>query len=470
MSDKNVPKAKPYQIEGSDFLLQNQAAALFDEQGLGKSKQLIDAIMRAVSEGLLDGAVVVCPNHLKSTWEQEINKHSGERAIIFESGDLGRRRALRFLKKKFYIINYEAISPTLSSLCALLRFRRFALVLDESHRIKSVDAKTTKAIHELRLYSKRRYILTGTPVANTPEDLWSQFFFLDGGITLGDNFGEFKKRYRKGAGFTNLNELRERISVLSLRRLKADKLQLPEKRVIRIPVQLDGRQGEMYDQMRKETYLWVRTMSGEEVLNQAEIIIARLTRLAQLVSNPALVDHSYKEVPAKVRVLDRLVEEYLLQSFDQKLIIWTSFVENVRMLSERYRSKGTCILYGGLSNKERDAEITKFKTNDSKHILIANPSAGREGLTLTEANVAIYLDRTFNLVDYLQSQDRIHRISQKRECNIVLLIAEKSIDEYIEFTLSQKYRLARFTQKDDDAIHPDDLALLKPDLLKALIM
>jgi SNF2 family DNA or RNA helicase len=101
--------------------------------------------------------------------------------------------------------------------------------------------------------------------------------------------------------------------------------------------------------------------------------------------------------------------------------------------------------------------------------MIANPAAAREGLTLTEANVAIYLDRTFNLVDYLQSQDRIHRISQKRDCTIYLLVAEGTIDEFVDFSLEQKSRLARFTQSDVSTVAIADLALEKPDLLKALL-
>ena len=102
-------------------------------------------------------------------------------------------------------------------------------------------------------------------------------------------------------------------------------------------------------------------------------------------------------------------------------------------------------------------------------ILVANPAAAREGLTLTEANVAIYVDGTFNLVDYLQSQDRIHRISQLRPCDIVLLLADETIDSFIDYSLEQKHRLAQFAQSDVDTVSPSDLALSKPDVLRALL-
>jgi SNF2 family DNA or RNA helicase len=101
--------------------------------------------------------------------------------------------------------------------------------------------------------------------------------------------------------------------------------------------------------------------------------------------------------------------------------------------------------------------------------LIANPAAAREGLTLTEANVAVYVDRTFNLVDFLQSQDRIHRISQTRKCEIILLVANATIDLFVDFSLEQKHRLTQFAQDDSETIEPRDLALEKPALLRALL-
>lgn len=114
--------------------------------------------------------------------------------------------------------------------------------------------------------------------------------------------------------------------------------------------------------------------------------------------------------------------------------------------------------------------VRTFRSNPEVRLLIANPAAAREGLTLTEANVAIYLDRTFNLVDYLRSQDRIHRISQTKPCEIVLLIARNTVDEFIDFSLEQKHRLARFAQSDTDIITSKDLALEKPDVLRALLV
>ena len=136
-----APPRLPHQEDGIEFLRNHQEAALFDEQGLGKSRQLIDAICLDVEAGIIDAALVVCPNGLKATWGEEIEKFSAVPYASFGSGRKARRLAFQSLKAVFYIINYEAVASELPSLRALLRFKRIALVLDESHRIKTPTAR-----------------------------------------------------------------------------------------------------------------------------------------------------------------------------------------------------------------------------------------------------------------------------------------------------------------------------------------
>jgi SWI/SNF-related matrix-associated actin-dependent regulator of chromatin subfamily A-like protein 1 len=468
-TDRNGTVTLAHQADGTTFLRTNERAALFDEQGLGKSKQLIDAIAAEIATRSLDGALIVCPNGLKSTWADEIERFSTLPYAVFGAGRKARRVAFCSLRAAFYVINYEAVASELASLRALLRFKSIALVLDESHRIKTPAARVTQAVLALRGDAARRYVLTGTPVANKPQDLWSQVFFLDDGETLGPTFEQFRARYCSAdGGYKNVDELRELIASLSLRRLKDGTLQLPTKRFSRVQVALKGRQKEMYADMRNELELWVQSMSGEQVLKEAEAILVRLVRLAQLASNPRLLDAGYDEIPAKYAALDTLLSAYM-DDPNQKVIVWTSFVDNIGALAEHYRAYRPVTLYGEMDTDSRDRSVRAFRRDKRVRLLIANPAAAREGLTLTEANVAVYLDRTFNLVDYLQSQDRIHRISQTRPCDIVLMVAKSTIDEFIDYSLEQKHRLAKFTQRDTSAIAPADLALHKPDLLRALL-
>jgi SWI/SNF-related matrix-associated actin-dependent regulator 1 of chromatin subfamily A len=233
------PESLPHQVEGTAFLRENERAALFDEQGLGKSKQLIDAIVGEVAAGSIQCALIICPNTLKQTWADEIERFSGAKYAVFGSGKKARRLAFSSLRATFYVINYEAVASELTSLRALAQFKPMALVLDESHRIKTPESKVTKAILALRTSAARRYILTGTPVANKPEDLWSQMLFLDDGAALGETFQQFQARYATGSGgYRNVEEMRGHVAELSLRRTKATSLNLPPKNYIRIGIPL----------------------------------------------------------------------------------------------------------------------------------------------------------------------------------------------------------------------------------------
>jgi SWI/SNF-related matrix-associated actin-dependent regulator 1 of chromatin subfamily A len=206
----------------------------------------------------------------------------------------------------------------------------------------------------------------------------------------------------------------------------------------------------MYEQMRNELALWIRDLSGAEILARAENILTRLVRLAQLASNPALIDSRYTATPAKFAALDDLLPAYLRDASD-KAIVWTSFVDNIPALQKRFSEFRPVSLHGEMNGKARDAAVSAFKRDPNVRLLVANPAAAREGLTL------------------LQSQDRIHRLSQTKPCEIVLLVGEGTIDEFIDFSIDQKHRLARYTQRDSNEINRADLALQKPDLLRALV-
>jgi SNF2 family DNA or RNA helicase len=320
-----------------------------------------------------------------------------------------------------------------------------------------------------RTSAKRRYILTGTPVANKPDDLWSQFYFLDDGASLRQTFDEFRSKYRgDGGGYVELDDLREKVAQISKRRLKDHAVALPPKQIRRLGVRMTGRQRQLYEEMRNELAIWVRSMDGAEVVKQGEAILARLVRLAQLASNPGVLDASYDETPCKFAAIDGLLSEAMSDA-TRKAIIWTSFVENIPALQKRFSALSPVSLHGSLSSSQRDRSIRAFKEDASVRLMVANPAAAREGLTLTQANLTIYLDRTFNLVDYLQSQDRIHRISQTKPCEVILLVVENSIDEFVDFSLEQKSRLAKFVQMDSGSVSSSDTALEKPAVLRALL-
>jgi len=144
---------------------------------------------------------------------------------------------------------------------------------------------------------------------------------------------------------------------------------------------------------------------------------------------------------AKLEALDGLVHELL--QVHEKVIVWSSFVENVETVARRLRGYGTLIIHGGVSLDERSRAVIEFQDGESQRVLVANPAAAREGLTLTRASAAMYLDRSFSLTDYLQSQDRIHRIGQERVCEIHKLIARGTVDEYVDLVIDLKASIAQ---------------------------
>lgn len=467
------PKTKPYphQIDAINYLANRKIVALFDEQGVGKTKIVIDALCKNISEKKLDGALVICKKHLIENWKEEIRTHSYLNYTVLRGNP--NEKGISFMTfSHFYILNYESVINEVNRLKMFLKIRNIAIILDESHKIKNPSAKTCKAVFELRDLAKKRVIITGSPMANKPIDLWAQFYFLDKGLLLGNNYKSFSKKYAvdlRGDKIANQKEkfrnLRTIISNNSIRRLKKDVLELPEKIFIEKNVVLEKKQQQAYNKLRDELYLEIVNTEGEQVIDESSQILKKILRLAQIASNPFLVDKSHKETPAKFKTLDVLVKDIL--SRNEKLIIWTSFVDNIRVLFRRYSVHGSLILYGGVPLEKRKGVVKKFKENFDYRILIANPAAAKEGLTLTSANNAIYLDRNFSLVDYLQSQDRIHRISQTKKCHIYKLIAANTIDEYIDEIIFKKEKLAKYIQGDTRDIVIDQF-LSKGELLNIL--
>lgn len=464
-NDKKVPPIYKYQQEGVDYLKGQDSRAIFDEPGLGKTRQVVEAISADMDQGIIQGAIVVCPNFLKSDWEKEVVKYSSYPAVIFGNDLSSRKNAYLHLKPSIYIINYEAIFLEVDNLKRLLNFRPLAIVLDESQRIKNPDARTTRALIELRNLATKRIIMSGTPVANKPQDLWSQFFFLDGGESLGKSFSAYKKKYADN--YHSLADLQKVLSQVGLRRRKADVLELPPKTISNCDIEMSGTQLEMYNTLRRELEIWVQGLNGETIVHEAENILTRMLRLAQIASNPRLIDSGYHGEPAKFIELDKIVENLMVNP-EQKVLIWTSFVANVDELAIRYQKYGALPIHGNIKDDQRALHLELFHNNPNNRILVANPATAREGLTLTEANVAIYVDRTFSLLDYLQSQDRIHRISQNQECFIINLIGKDSIDEFIDYVLCVKQHNAAYIQQDitDPPIIGD---ITKAQLLQALL-
>lgn len=468
-----TPRSTPYphQVEAVAFLSERDYGALFDEQGLGKTKIIIDTVCRSIADGAVQGALIVCKKSLLGTWQEEVAKHSYLKSIQLRGAS--HARGMRFMWfAHFYLVTYETLIWESRRIKELLETRPMAIVLDESQRIKNPKSKAAEALNGLRGFSKQRYIVTGTPIANVPQDIWTQVYFLDGGASLGSTlkkfFGTFRIRRQPHKQYVidecGLRHLRHALSPFSIRRVKHEVLELPEKRYETVSVDLEPSQRERYDEVREKLRLWIVGMDGNAVQDDATNILKRLLRLIQISSNPRLIDASYNQTPAKVKAIQHLVR-YILDA-QEKAVIWTSFVGNIRMLRKVFQHAGAAMLFGDVPIAERDAIVRRFQNSKELRVIVANPAAAREGITLTAANHAIYMDRTFNLVDYLQSQDRIHRISQERPAYIYNMVGRNTVDEYIEDVVYRKQMVAQFVCGDDDELHVTEPTYTKEDILK----
>ena len=448
--------AFPHQLEALEAIKDLPYAAVFHEQGLGKTKIGLDLALSWLARDTVDSVLIIAKKGLIQNWRSEVASHSHVPPRV-----LGQDRNANFYAfnspARLYLSHYEAVLSERKRLDLFLRTRRVGVVLDEAHKIKNPDTEVSKALHALAEGFVRRLIMTGTPVANRPYDLWSQVRFLDGGEALGHEFATFKRTLDltndlgrdkdRATAFANaLEQLFEKIRHFSVRETKkTTSLKLPGKTIQNMECLLEPRQAEIYDQFRDQLAAVV-VQEGRPILDDAEVLLKRLLRLVQVASNPALVDQSYRTPPGKFLALDELVHGAV--DAGEKIVVWTSFTENADLLGLHLDEFGACVVHGGLSMAKREEALDTFKTAPECRVLVATPGAAKEGLTLTVANHAVFFDRSFSLDDYLQAQDRIHRISQDKPCFVTNLIATGTVDTWVDALLTAKHLAAQLGQGD----------------------
>ena len=445
--------AYPYQLDAIRSVKDLPYAALFHEQGLGKTKIAIDLSLLWLQSDAVDTVFIVTKKSLVENWRKEILGHCHITPHIL-SGNRRRNSASFNSPVLLYVANYEVIAVNTDIIKMFLQTCRAGCILDESQKIKNPEAALTRTFHDISESFKRRIILTGTPAANRPYDIWAQIKFLDGGESLGDTFDAFRQemdlpaRHTDAAGYGGrLETIHQRLAGFTVRETKDTAgIHLPEKTITAHYVDLPAWQMAKYIAYRDEL-AYEYDIDGVVEVDNVESILKRLLRLVQCASNPGLIDGRYDQEPAKYTMLFDMCRELVPES---KVIIWTGFIENVDWLTDRLADFEPVRIHGNLSMQHRNKAVELF-TQSSNRILIATPGAAKEGLTFTVANHAIFFDRGFSLDDYLQAQDRIHRISQTRECFIHNLMANDTIDEWVDVLLTAKYRAAQLAQGDIDA-------------------
>jgi len=446
----------PYQQHAFEAIKGLEYCAILHEQGLGKTKIALDLLLYWLAQDVLDCVILVVKKGLLANWQKEIAAHTSLKPKLITQNKSDNFHALN-APHRLYLTHFEAIKGEQSRISLFCKTRRVGIVIDEVQKIKNPTAALTKSFLELAGGFKRRAIMTGTIVANRPYDVWAPVHFLDGGKSLGEDFEGFKRDYdfsdnlpdddaERSAFEARLSSLFDRISAFAVRETKDGAgIDLPSKIFRTIKCEWETAQEELYKQIRDD-YRAIVEKNGLPALDEAEGILKRLLRLVQIASNPKLVDASYDQMPGKFHELEHLLME--AKQNGEKAIVWTSFTENADWLATQLKSQGAVKVHGKMAIEARNNSIERFLNEDAVRVLVATPGAAKEGLTLTVANHVIFFDRSFSLDDYLQSQDRIHRISQTRTCYVHNLVMADSVDEWVDVLLAEKELAAKLTHGD----------------------
>ena len=459
-------KTKPYahQLTALEKSWNKESYAYFMEMGTGKTKVLIDNMAMLYDKGAINGALIVAPkgvigtwynqeipthlpdhiNNVSVLWQSNINKTQQEKLnTLFETGE-----DLHIL-----IMNIEAFSTDKGKTFAakFLRTHKTLTAIDESTVIKNPKAKRTKNILALADLCKYRRIMTGSPVTKNPLDLYSQCNFLDPFLLNFQSYFAFRNRYAEMKtlhmhgrqiqivnGFKNLSELSDKLKGFSYRVLKEDCLDLPPKIWTKRHITLTSEQAKVYKQMKEQA---LAVLKGKQVTSVSAL--TQLMRLHQITCGHfAADDGSVQQI--KNNRLSELMD--VLEETEGKAIIWAHYQHDIKNIVKeigKVHGPGSVVTYYGLTPQdERQDNIKQFQSNDEVRFLIGTPATGGYGITLTQANTVIYYSNGYDLEKRLQSEDRAHRIGQKKSVTYVDIMAEDTVDEKIVKALRKKINIA----------------------------
>ena len=459
-------KTKPYahQLTALEKSWNKENFAYFMEMGTGKTKVLIDNLAMLYDKGKVDSALIIAPKGVVKTWyEQELPNHLPthiENTLVLWQSNITKtqQEKLDTLFEnsgdlRILIQNVEAFSTEKGFKFAesFLNSRRCLMAIDESTTIKTPTARRTKNIISLGKKARYRRILTGSPITKNPLDLYTQCEFLDPWLLDFTSYYAFRNRYAEMktmhlrgrsiqvvSEFKNLSELSETVKQFSYRVLKEDCLDLPPKNFIKRYVSLTPDQKKIYEQMKKAA---MAVLNGKVTTTMT--VLTQLMRLHQITCGHFTADDGSIQSVENNR-LNELMN--VLEETEGKAIIWANYQLSVGEIIQRIikeYGKDSYVHYYGLTPQEdRQDYIRKFQNDPKCRFLIGTPQTGGYGITLTQANTVIYYSNGYDLEKRLQSEDRAHRIGQKKTVTYVDLICEDTVDEKIVKALRDKINIA----------------------------
>lgn len=425
-----------YQLRGAIFLACRGRSILGDDMGLGKTIQTMAAIEILVRERGVSRVLVIAPASVKYQWETEIRKFT-DRSVQVVEGLKDAREELYTADCFYKLVNYEQVVRDLDLLNA---WKPHVIVLDEAQRIKNWESKTSRAVK--KMVSPYAIVLTGTPLENKLEELYSIVQFVDA-RRLGPAF-EFLHEHRvlddQGnlIGYQHLDRIRERLAPILLRRTRAEVL-------TQLPARTDSIS---YVELRPEQ----RTPYDEQVTTLARLMQKGLLtdvdrkRILACISNMRLICNSTylydKETHISPKLDEfRVVIDDLMSSGEHKAVIFSQWETMLHQAAKMLDAIGVVytLLHGGMSGKERRAVMARFQEHDCRMFL--STDAGGVGLNLQAADTVINLELPWNPAVLEQRIARVHRMGQQRPVRVVNFVTRNSIEERVMASLEAKRSL-----------------------------
>ncbi|MDD3586354.1 MAG: DEAD/DEAH box helicase [Thermoguttaceae bacterium] len=439
---KTLLKAEllPYQMDGIAFAVGAGRAILADDMGLGKTIQGIGVAELLARVDTMKKVLIVCPATVKSQWKSEIDRFSNGRSTQLVLGSSSERFELYNGPAFFTICNYEQILRDLSS----IEMTTWDLIiLDEGQRIKNWESKTAKAVKALR--SKYALVLTGTPLENRLDDLYSIVQFIDDSRLL--PAWHFFQRHRivsdtgRVQGYKNLDEVRQQLAPVMLRRTRNSvRLQLPEKttEIIRIPP--TQQQKSLHDSYMQA----VSQIANKKFLSEMDLLrLQRMLLAARMCADSTFLNT--KESPGFSSKLDSLTEllESMFAEENRKIVLFSEWTTMLNLITPILEKNGRRFvrLDGKVPQQARARLVNEFQ-NDPDCSLFLTTNAGSVGLNLQAANTVVNVDLPWNPAVLEQRIGRAHRMGQKNPVQVYLLVTEGTIEENMLATLSAKHDLA----------------------------
>ena len=467
-------KTKPYehQLTALEKSWDKTEYGYFMEMGTGKSKVLVDNMAMLYDKGRINGALIIAPKGVYNNWfTQEIPTHLASHiqpTMVLWTASTSKTKDKEYQSLfeighdlHILIMNVEALSTKkgLDFAAKFMSCHKTMIAVDESTTIKNPTAKRTKSILKLGKQAEYRRILTGSPVTKSPLDLFTQCNFLNEFLLGYDSFYAFRNRYahmiernfggrrvQLVASYKRLDELSDNIKKFSYRVLKEDCLDLPEKIYTKREVELTEEQSKAYATMKSAA---LALLKGK--MATAPHVLTQMMRLHQITCG-----HLKNDDGTTTKLKNNRMKELLslLEEVEGKVIIWANYIydiENiVETINEEYGEDSIVQYYGAINSADRADAILKFQDPESKvRFFVGNPQTAGYGITLTAASNVIYYSNGYDLEKRLQSEDRAHRIGQKKSVTYVDLIAPKTVDEKIVKALRAKMSIANTIMDED---------------------